>query len=247
MPRNFFHTTLFSSVAAMLTMLAPTAHGTAIVRARLDPFAVSGIPVPGYNGYADFEVADACVSSNGWKPVNSSSSCGAVSLYDSVIYLYGDEPGEGPGNSALQDTMRFFSLGSTIPPSVSSPTANKIFGIYVAGGKVEGIDMNLLSPYSGPTGGYEGRNFLLEFGTGCDSSASCTGFNPFGSLADALQPTNGLRTDRITFTSGLPATGPQQSVFPGPTAVIPEPGTLSLMLGVLGGAWLARRRSKPTQ
>ena len=238
MPRNFFHTALFSSVAAMLTMLAPTAHGTAIVRARLDPFAVSGIPVPGYNGYADFEVAPACLDGNGWKSVNTSTSCGSVALYDSVIYLYGDALGQGPGNSPHEDTIRFESFLTEF--------SDAIFGIYVAGGEIQGIDMNPVSPYAAPDGAYGGRNFLLSFGTNCGGVGLCPGFDPFGSLADATQPTNGLRTTDITFTSGLPASDRRQSVFLGPTAV-PEPGTLSLLFGALGGAWLARRRSKPKQ
>ena len=247
MPRNFFHTALFSSVAAMLTMLAPTAHGTAIVRARLDPFAVSGIPVPGYNGYADFEVFPSvtggpspCLVGDGWKSVNSSTSCGSVSLYDSVIYLYGDDPGQGPGNSPHGDTTKFVSL------FFGQILSDAIFGIYVAGGEIQGIDMNPVSPYVGTDGAYAGRSFLLSFGTNCGGVGLCPGFDPFGSLADATQPTNGLRTTDITFTSGLPESARMQSVFPGPTAV-PEPGTLSLLFGALGGAWLARRRSKPKQ
>lgn len=245
MPRNFFHTALFSSVAAMLTMLAPTAHGTAIVRARLDPFAVSGIPVPGYNGYADFEVFPSvtggpspCLVGDGWKSVNTSSSCGSVSMFDSVIYLYGDEPGDGPGTSPHLDTLRF--------ESYLSEFSDAIFGIYVAGGQIKGIDMSPVSPFVAPDGVYAGRSFLLSFGTNCGGVGLCPGFNPFGSLADATQPTNGLRTTDITFTSGLPASDRRQSVLPGPTAV-PEPGTLSLLFGALGGAWLARRRSKPKQ
>ncbi len=238
MPRKFFHTALYSSVAAMLAMLATTAHGTAIVRARLDPFAVAGIPVPGYNGYADFEVLGTCLSSDGWKSVNSSGACGTVSMYDSVIYLYGDEPGQGPGNSAHEDTLRFVSF-ETIDPFEA------IFGIYVAGGEIQGIDMSPRFPYSGPSGTYESNDYLLSFGTGCGGVAACPDFNPFGSLANATDRDIGLRTDRITFTSGLLATEPFESVFPGPTAV-PEPGTLSLLLGALGMAWFARRRSIPT-
>lgn len=239
MPRNFFHTALFSSVAAMLAMLATTAHGTAIVRARLDPFAVSGIPVPGYDGYADFEVFGTCLGTDGWKSVNSSGNCGTVAMYDSVIYLYGEDPGQGPGNSAHGDTMRF---------ETGFGFSSAIFGIYVLGGEIKGIDMNPVSPYVAPDGAYGGRIFMLKLGTNCAfTTGLCSGFAPFGSLEDAEQDAgNGLPTDRITFTSGLPVSEPRASVFPGPTAVIPEPGTLSLLLGALGGAWLARRRSKPT-
>lgn len=249
MPRKFFHTALFCSVAAMLAMLATTAHSTAIIRARLDPNAVAGIPVPGYDGYADFESAltPACLGT-GWRPVNSTSgSCGSVSMYDSVIYLYGDAPGEGPGNSAHRDTMQFESQLPITILALGDPDA--IFGIYVVGGEIQGIDMNPVAPYVGTDGGYAGRSFRLAFGTNCGGVAACPDFDPFVSLADARFPDNGLRGEFTVIANDLDETPPRGSVFPDPTtvAVIPEPGTMSLLLGALGGAWLTRRRSKLTQ
>lgn len=253
MPRHFFHTALFSSVAAMLAMLATTAHSTAIVRARVDPPA--GFGIPGFDGYADFESAlslsPACLG-DGWKAVNTSGGCGSVAMYDSVIYLYGSGAGQGPGNSAHQDTMQFVSELPTLITILALGDPDAIFGIYLQSGEIAGIDMNLVFPYSGPSSGYEGRDFQLTFGTNCAfTTGTCLGFNPTASLRD--DDTGSVLPGRFTVTEtdleesepGGTNTGPNP--FPGPTAVIPEPGTLSLLLAALGGAWLARRRSKLTQ
>jgi hypothetical protein len=113
------------------------------------------------------------------------------------------------------------------PPAISSDLT--LFGIYVYGGKIDSFDTGLIHQVSPASpGGVD--DWWIEFISGQmpDNCVECYG------------PAKG-----VYLYYGADPTSPAASAeYLGPAEAIPEPGTLSLVLGALGGGWLARRRRK---
>jgi len=118
-------------------------------------------------------------------------------------------------------TVEFASSISSNPP---------LFGLYVAGGKIVSFDTDLLHDISSSP--LASQEFWIKFGSGQCTSGPCYG--------DELG---------VFLFTGVEFPDPQPvstASYLGPAVdlAIPEPGTLSLLLGALGGGWLARRRRK---
>jgi len=225
-----------AAVTAVSLLLGTAAQG-GNVRGNLDPPATANIPA--YNGFAIFDVPSACLTAGaGWHSTgNASGDCGAVSMESATIYLYpGPNPGLPQGNTAT-NTLTWDS-------SFSSPS--NIFGILIGGANnVLGIDSNLMGA-AAESPDYPSKNFFVEFVTGCNADPFCT-LLTFASL-DFVGPTGaGTIADprAILFDNfeNSSRTLPGGLTFVN-IAAVPEPGTLSLILGALGGGWLARRRKK---
>lgn len=223
------------AAAMAVSLLLGTAAQAGLVRGSLDPNATADVPA--YNGFADFQVDDNCLVGDGWKSTGTGSGdCGPVFMESATIFLYGNTPSDPPTGTPLGQA----NFGGS---SVSA-----IFGILTVGGQVLGIDSDILGPVSG-TGVYSSDTFWLEFVTNCDSDPTCGGLifpDLFQVTAVVTDPLANLYMgttcdgDACFPVSEPSRTTPGGLVF----TAIPEPGTLSLILGALGGGWLARRRKK---
>ncbi len=118
------------------------------------------------------------------------------------------------------------------PPAISS--SSELFGLYVYGGKIDSFDTDLIPYVSGipdPATAYGGPlDFWIQFVSG----EMCEG--PCGELGKGVYLFESSEPDPDSPTSSAEYLGPAEAV--------PEPGTLGLILGALGGGWLARRRRK---
>jgi hypothetical protein len=225
----------FSQRAAVtaVSLLLGTAAQAGLIRGNLDPSS-DGV-IPAYNGFADFQVDDNCLVGDGWKSTDpGTGDCGVVFMQSASINLYGNTLGDTTSGT-LRDTLTF----GLFPES-------SVHGILVQAGIVLGIDSDPMGPVLST---FYTQDFWLQFVTGCIGApvdnAVCfpppPGFGSFAAsdvpvsvpdpialLANVNESGSGLRTD----TRGL--------TF----RAVPEPGTMGLILGALGGGWLARRRKK---
>ena len=229
-----------AALAVSLTLSAAAQAGN--VRGNLDPPAQFGMPA--YNGFANFDVPTSCLTAGaGWHSAgNASGDCGVISMESATIYLYpggdGTLPGSPQGNGA--DNILTWS-------TAFSNVAN-ILGILLdADGKVLGIDSDLTDAavQSNPAN-YPGRDFYLQFFTSClddgepVTSPICGNFDPIFlsfSAASILDVDPGANPQAILTDSDGKASATTAITF-----VVPEPGTVSLLLGALGVGWMARRR-----
>ena len=232
------------AAAMAVSLLLGTAAQAGLVRGRLDPTAT--LDIPAYNGFADFQVDDNCLIGDGWKQTGTTGGCGAVFMQSATIYLYGNtlnDPAGTPGTELGQVNFGTFSQFD-------------VFGILTQGGQVLGIDSNIMGSASA-SGAYAGQEFWIEFVTGCDFGDSTCGnlinllsvqaledfpdADPLANLYDTTCVEDG---EVFCFPGPNPSrTTPGGLVF----TAIPEPGTMSLALGALGGGWLARRRKKKAE
>lgn len=144
-----------------------------------------------------------------------SASCGTIDILSLVVNNHPSQP---------VDQLTF------APPTIS----NAVTGLYWLGGVLSAIDTILISPQvSGPTTGdlFTGSEYAIQFVSnqapnGNPQLAPVTVLFECLDGCGILDPVGGIRN---------PAT--QQ-----PFVRVPEPGSLALMLGALGAAWLARRR-----
>jgi len=119
-------------------------------------------------------------------------------------------------------TVEFASSISSNPP---------LFGLYVVGGKIDSFDTDLLhdigaTPEPSP-------EFWIKFGSGqCPIGGGCYG-----------DPNGVFLFTGVEFPNSVPVS---TAIYLGPAVdlAIPEPGTISLVLGALGGGWLIRRRRR---
>lgn len=225
------------AVVAAVSLLLGTAAQAGLVRGELDPPATLNIPA--YNGFADFQVADNCLVGDGWKPTgNASGSCGSVFMQSATINLYGSnqfDPPTGP----VQGTLNFGAYPDT-----------DVFGILTQGGQVLGIDSSAMG-FATANGPGNFNSYWLQFVTGCNQNPSCG--QPLlitvQNIADfpSADPLAYLYENGCEGDACFPVNNPSRTAPGGLTfTAVPEPGTMGLILGALGGGWLARRRKKKT-
>jgi hypothetical protein len=214
--------TLFSAIAL--------AYGTAayggFYPGHIDPGGTG--TVPGFTGDAVFNIPSGCFSTDGTHFIGSSSGCASATVYSALIDLYTVDPADPP-TPPNDVVVGQFSL----TPIDFWP----ISAIFVLNGGLAGVETGIMGPNAG-TGGWSGRNFWLDFD--CDD---CSFGDPaFIYIDDPSIASNKSNPGIVTFgrqcsenANGAPVdcTVAQQA---------PEPGTLGLILGALGGGWLARRR-----
>jgi hypothetical protein len=229
-------------LVSALSLLFGTAADAGFYPGHVDPGG-NGADIPGFTADVVFDIPDSCINfeSAGWKGTNQnpgvSAGCGDATVVSGTVYLYSTTPGATPTGPILDS----FALDPLDPWPV--------LGVYSVFGALEGIDTDPMGSYS-PTGPstYSSDLFWLQFVSGF-CQAGCTppgGFGPPAALT-SVDPAY-LSVNNID-NFGPPGTvifGPRCEtaencfVVPG----IPEPGTLSLLFGALGGGWLARRRKR---
>jgi hypothetical protein len=189
--------------------------------------------VPGFTGDAVFNIPAACFATDGiHSTTGGSGSCGTATVYSALIDLYTTSPADPPTPGTV---IGQFSL----TPQNFWPISQ----IIVINGGLAGVETGIMGP-NGGTGFYSGRDFWLDFD--CDlctfipefSVLGITSGSAFIYIDDPNVLTNKSNPGTITF-GGFCAD--PNNCFVQQT---PEPATLGLIAGALGGAWLAGRRKK---
>jgi hypothetical protein len=214
-------------LVSTMSLLFGTAAHAGFYPGHVDPGG-NGTDIPGFTADVVFDIPDSCFTFDGagWKATNQNvvSGCGVATLVSGTVYLYSTSPADPPSPGIVLDQ---FSLANF-----------DLLGIYSINGALEGVDSDPMGPEPGSST-YSSDLFWLQFVSGfCQTG--CTAPGGFGDPAylsvnniDNFGPpgtvTFGTQCDSAT------------NCFVNPT---PEPGTLALLFGALGGGWLARRRKR---
>lgn len=231
-------TTVFSAVSLMY---GTAAHG-GFYPGHVDPTG-TGI-VPGF--HADFVVnIDPGCLAGGWQPTNqnpavSGSGCGNASLYSATVDLYSALTTDPPVPGTV---LGHFVLG----PNAGFP----IVGVVGLSGQPKEIDTGPMGPAPGlPEGSHNdwvNHSFWLQFVSG-ECLEGCPSFPPPSGIDPGYILMDFLDLEHLS-NPGIVSFGPQCREVQGvPVDCVigatPEPGTIGLILGALGGGWLARRRKE---
>lgn len=222
--RAFIQTLAGAAIVAALGLPGGDANATSVrYQTRYDP--------PSFVGNATFDVDDACfLGPDGFRTPGGACT---PSWLSAEITLNDDSPVDS----------------RTFDYSAFLPSDNLIINIFIAGGELIGVNTGLLGPveltdsnpdFDGPwwiAFGYSPSDADPEFGTGNGIvdlfSGACFNFGQ-GRVCEASDtPTDRAIDEGFTRLAHVDEPGR-----------VPEPGTLSLILGALGGAWLVRRRNK---
>jgi hypothetical protein len=219
-------------LVSALSLTFGTAAYAGFYPGHIDPGG-NGDDIPGFTADVVFDIPDGCFTDGaGWKATNqnvgASGGCGDASVVSGTVYLY-TTSSSPPAGSPLDS----FALDPLDPWP--------ILGVYSVGGALEGVDTDPMGAYS-TTGVYSSDLFWLQFVSGfCD--VGCTPPGGFPDFDPAYLSVNDINN------FGPPGTvifGPECRTADNCVVVpsVPEPGTLALLFGALGGGWLARRRKR---
>lgn len=235
-----------TAAAAILITLAGgpmglgEAHARAIYTGTFDP---SG-PLYEWSGTHLFGVDEACLETDGWKAVNGQSvydfstatqydACGTVELLD--------------GSLTVKDVPTGGEQTVNLANALEAPVSFGIWGIYVQGGELAGVDTDLIGQIffdSAPLSSFE---WWLRWESGkapevAHSERSTVPFYGYTYVPNLLDPVYLSRCD----DSGciLATDDPAKDVtFTRQPTQVPEPWSLPLVGAALGAlAWVRRRR-----
>jgi hypothetical protein len=241
--RSLKHGVAVSALFSAISLLYGASANASFYPGHIDPGG-TGI-VPGFHGDFVVNIDSNCLLGLGWQATNANggSGCGNASLYSASIDLYSTDSGDPPSPGVI---LGHFVLG---------PGAYPILGVYsTAPGVPDEIDTDPLGPAPGlPEGSHidwVGHNFWLQFVSGfCQFGCTPLPGEIIGGSAyifmDFLDFQHLSNEGIVTFgpacqeVNGVPV-----DCVVGQNGTAPEPGTLALILGALGGGWLARRRKK---
>jgi PEP-CTERM motif len=211
-----------SLVAATCFVLGGAAQGTVFYNSDFDPIDFKGI--------AKFGIEDACLLTPGWHA--NAPGC-LVTMVSAAVTITGTTP------DPLTVTFA--------PPTVSGPF--QIYGIFVGGGELLGVDSALMEYVSAAP--FTSVPWWLEFVSGQMPPSVTSAFAPSAAgnvvnLYTGSCPTTDNRDERFTISSdcvpNLNSRTTATTVNFTRAAAVPEPATLALLLGALGGGFLVRRR-----
>jgi len=226
---------LSTLVSAVSLMFGTAAYGS-FVPGHIDPGGTG--TVPAFTGDAVFNIPAACFATDGIHFTNNGSGgCGTATVYSALIDLYTTDPADPPTPPNNSVAGQF-----SLTPIDTWPISE----IFVINGGLAGVETGIMGP-DGGTGLWSGRNFWLDFdcdlcnqfllAASSDSSIlAVTSGSAFIYIDNPDIASNKSNPGLITF--GPPCNDPNDCFVP----AVPEPGTLGLILGALGGGWLARRR-----
>lgn len=186
----------------------------AIYAGHFDP-AGNDADIPGFTGDALFDINQECIDlGDGWHSSGTDNECGPSEMTSATVNLYSTS-----SSDPLTTPIDSFILGP-----------HDVFGVLIAGGQVVGVDTDLMGPAHGQTV-YASTFFWLEFDSGCRFD-SCFLSDPaylHVNSVDNPGTANRSAPATVTFT---------------PVGLVPEPGTLGLLLVAGSAAWLRRREQR---
>lgn len=222
--RRISHGVAVSTLFSAISLLYGSAAYGGFYPGHIDPGGTS--TVPAFTGDAVFDIPSTCFHEG--VNITGSLGCGTAMVYSALIDLYMTDPAVPP---AFPNDV---PIGHFSLTPIDSWNISRIF---VSGGALAGVETGQMGPNPG-TDGWAGRNFWLDFD--CDDCFSDPAYiyinqpgfpevigdisNPgIVTFGPACREVNGVPVDCVVTAT-------------------PEPGTLALLFGALGGGWLARRR-----
>jgi hypothetical protein len=227
------HGVTVSALFSAMSLLYGTAAYGSFYPGHVDPGG-NGSDIPGFNGNLIFSIDPNCVTGTGFHATNAGSSngCGNASVYSADISLYSTLTSDPPHPGTVLDS---FQLGTL--PDGPSPEFD-IFGVQTLNGHVTGVETAEMGPVT-TTGFYASDQFWLLLTI--NPIGDTTGGDPAYLAVNTMQNLSGAGTEVFGPACKTDANGAPINCVVG---TVPEPGTLSLILGALGGGWLARRRKQ---
>ncbi len=222
-----------AAVATAVALLFGSEAEAGAVGGRWDPLFGPNDDGLYWSGVANFTIPDSCLTgtfTGSGSVFVSSCSSGAMAFVDATVTL---------SRGTLSETLVYTS------GFVNGMEIKDIDGANA----VVGIDTGLIGPeFAGNPLIYQGP-FWIFFQPGAvdpvfGQEGTCTDF-PAGCIENPNKISDPAFLTITTTCGPLPDCNPTfyTREFAEPGAVIPEPGTMGLVLGALG-AWLARRRRK---
>ena len=238
--RSLKHGVAVSALFSAISLLYGASAQASFVPGHIDPGGTG--TVPAFTGDAVFNIPSACFATDGIHFTNNGSGgCGNATVYSAVIDLYTTDPAAPPTPPNSSPIGQF-----TLTPIDFWPISE----IFVINGGLAGVETGIMGPDPG-TGFWSSppHNFWLDFD--CDlcnqfllaasSDAIILGVTSGSAFIYIDNPdiaSNKSNPGLITF--GAPCVTPTNCLV----TPAPEPGTLGLILGALGGGWLASRRKR---
>ncbi|MEO8302749.1 MAG: PEP-CTERM sorting domain-containing protein [Betaproteobacteria bacterium] len=259
------------AAATAVSLVLGTSAQALVVKGSFDPAFGAAYPNLGFRGYGEFFIDDACLNVPSGTFVWWDSTCGgavnyteAMGLISAQVELYDTRDS---GANTLQ-TLAFTSPDPLAIPGDNGPMWG-VFLEYDSGlgrNTITGVDTLYIGPqYSTlDTEIYNGPLWLFfvsgQKPIGCFSEADCSSGSGSGSGSGSSCGGSNFCIQSIATTTAMIATCDQFEFQCGPETIsnpaevtfaevpsqVPEPGTLALLLGALGGGWLTRRRQKKT-
>ena len=196
-----------------------TALGVLAEPAPAAPYRGSFDPAD-FSGQYVINVNPTCLLTSGWHANAGICAATLQSAYADVM---------SPSPNPIYNGRLTFA-----PPDISSPL--QLFGLYVYGGQIDSFDTALL-PQTGESPSTP-DNWFLQFTSG---QRPCY---PTCITTDGAPPFDPTQKGVYLSVNNLGIIASAQYIGRAVDIGVPEPGTLSLLLGAVGGGWLARRRRK---
>ena len=219
------------AVAAML--------GGACVTAKAADYSGSFDPID-FIGTYSIHIDDNCLLTNGWIPNNG--ACGQMYMISAQATTQANTTSPDP----------FFPSGGVFNFDLTQAQgAAALLGILVSGNAFQSPDTNLIHWTS--TTPTTPNDWWIQFTSGTDpcitgAPQGCSVGFPLGGNVVALDaapvPGNVFMFSGAQPNPNAPSGFAVYTSVPALINATPEPGTLGLLLGALGGGWLARRRRK---
>jgi hypothetical protein len=232
--RSLKHGVAVSALFSAISVFYGASAQASFYPGHIDPTGTG--TVPGFIGNFVVSIDPGCLS-DGTNFTNAffggSGGCGNASVYSANIDLYSLNSFEPPPIGGVQGT---FSMGTSDPQGLLLSTFD-IFEVLAFGGQPVEIDTAVMGSVPGTAGPYSGNPFWLEFFFVTDGGIGFV--DPAVIFMNSVDPEHRSNEGIVTFGPACQEVGgvPVNCVIGAP-----EPGVLSLVLGALGGGWLARRR-----
>lgn len=227
------HGVAVSALFSAMSLLYGSAAYGSFYPGHIDPGG-NGSDIPGFNGNLIFNIDPNCTTGTGFHSTFAASgSCGAASVYSADISLYTTSPTDPPSPGTVLDS---FQTGTQFPGTLPLSTFD-IFGVETVNGHITGVDTGFMGPVQ-TAGFYASDTFWLFLRI---TPVDTIGGDPAYLAVNSEQNLSGPGTEVFGPACKTDANGAPINCVVG---TVPEPGTLSLILGALGGGWLARRRKQ---